>query len=464
MKITLLGASGGEVTGSAYLVETRQARLLVDFGLFQGGRKTEALNRLPIVCQPRRLDAVLVTHAHLDHTGRLPLLVRNGYTGPIFATSATADLARLILTDSARLQAQDAARLNRKRERAGLEPLAPLYEPGHVEQACGLMRPVSFHESVAVAEGVTARWVDAGHLLGSASIRLTVEEGDRRRVVVFSGDLGPPNRPIVQDAEPFKAADVVFLESTYGDRDHRPYDETVAEFAGIVREAVHNRGKLLVPTFAVGRAQQMVYHLAVLFHQGTVPPFPVYLDSPMAIEASQIYRGHPGLLDEEMQAFRQQGVFPADPAYFKTSPTAADSMQLNDLEGPCLILAGSGMCTGGRILHHLKQNLWRKTTHVLIVGYQSRGGLGRQLVDGLPKVKIHGETIAVRARIHTLGGFSAHAGQSDLLDWFGAMAESKPQTVLVHGEDGPRQALATLLAERHGVRVQLPGLGEELEF
>jgi len=464
MKITLLGASGGEVTGSAYLVETQRARLLVDFGMFQGSRQTEALNRLPAACQPRRLDAVLVTHAHLDHTGRLPLLVRNGYRGPIYTTPATADLARLILTDSARLQVQDAARLNRKRERAGLQPVSPPYEALHVEQACDLMRPVSFHDSVDVAEGISAYWVEAGHLLGSASIRLTVEEGDRRRVVVFSGDLGPPNLPIVQDAEPFAEADVVFLESTYGDRDHRPYDETVAEFAGIVKEAAEHRGKLLVPTFAVGRAQQMVYHLAVLFHQGAVPRFPVYLDSPMAIEASRIYREHPELLDREMQDFRKQGVFPADPSHFRTSPTADDSRALNELEGPCLILAGSGMCAGGRILHHLKQNLWRDSTHVLIVGYPSRGSLGRQIVEGVPKVKIHGESIAVRAQVHTLGGFSAHAGQRDLLAWFGVMAASQPRTVLVHGEDGPRQALAALITERHGIEPQLPGLGEELEF
>ena len=302
MQITPVGAAGGEVTGSAYYVQTAQASVLVDCGLFQGGRKAESLNRPPV--RPKqKLDAVLITHGHLDHTGRLPLLTKRGYHVPIYATPATIEMTALILRDAARIQAGDAERQNRKRQRAGQQPVEPLYSQEDAEEAIRCLQPVPYQQPVAVAPGVQAVWAECGHMLGSASIQLIVEEQGRQKRVVFSGDLGPIGAPILRDFEPFREADLVFLESTYGDRDHRPFPETVEEFVAIVKDAVESGGKLLVPTFAVGRAQLITGLLGWMFRNKKVRPFPIFLDSPMAIQATQIYMRHPELFDDAMREF-----------------------------------------------------------------------------------------------------------------------------------------------------------------
>lgn len=459
MKITLHGAAG-EVTGSANLIETDRARLLVDFGMFQGGSNTEAKNVLPSGLDPARLNAVLVTHAHLDHTGRLPLLAKANYAGPIYATEATVELAGLILKDSAKVQAYDVERTNRKRERAGKPMLEPLYTAAEVDAIMPLFRPVKYDSPVAVAEGVTARYVEAGHMLGSASIELTVREDGKEKVVVFSGDIGPHGLAIIRDAERLKRANLVFLESTYGDRYHKPIKETLTEFRAIIEHAVERKARILVPAFAVGRTQQIIYHLHEMFCAGTVKPFTIYLDSPMAIEAGNIYTRHPDLFDEEAQALGRACEIIRSQHNVVPTPTAQDSMKLNDVPGPCLIMAGSGMCNAGRILHHLKHGLWQPETSVLIVGYQGEGTLGRQLVSGAETVKVFGEEVAVRARIHTLGGFSAHAGQSELLQWFATLAPHKPQVVLTHGEARGREPLAELIKKRHGLKAVLPMQGD----
>jgi len=463
MKITLHGAAG-EVTGSAYLLETDRARVLVDFGMFQGGGNTEAKNVLPAGLDPKRLDAVLLTHAHLDHVGRLPLLTKAGYQGDIYATEATRDLAGLILRDSAKVQSYDIKRKNRKRGRAGKPLLEPLYTADDVEQTLPQFRDVEFDRPYPVAEGISARYAPAGHMLGSASIELTVQEQGKTKIVVFSGDIGPADLALIQDAVPFKRADIVFMESTYGDRDNKPLKETLAEFRGIIQDAVKRKARILVPAFAVGRTQQILYHLDELFCAGTLKPFPVYLDSPMAIEATRIYRSHPDLFDAETKNLRRSCKIAAKDAHVKPTPTAQDSMKLNDAPGPCLIMAGSGMCTAGRILHHFKHGLWQPGTAVVIVGYQGEGTLGRQLVDGAESVKIFGESVAVKARIHTLNGFSAHAGQSALLKWFGSLAASKPRVVLTHGEARGREPLAELLRKRHGLKAVLPVQGDVIKL
>jgi metallo-beta-lactamase family protein len=462
MKITILGAGGGEVTGSAYLVQTQSARVLVDCGLFQGGQRADTLNRVALPVPA--LDAVVITHGHLDHTGRLPLLAKAGYTGPVFATPATIEMAALIVRDSAHIQTQDIERVNRKRERAGEPALEPLYTPAHAEAIIERFKPVPYSQAVTVAPGIQAVWHEAGHMLGSASIQLIVDDGGKKQCVVFSGDLGPKNAPILKDYEPFRQADMVFLESTYGDRDHQPLADTINEFTDIVKTAVAARGKILVPTFAVTRAQLLMLLLSQMFRSQRVRPFPIFLDSPMAIAATEIYERHHELFDNEMLKYIAQKPVVGDLPSLKLCVTAEDSKKINDQPGPCLVMAGAGMCNAGRILHHLKANLWKPETHVVIVGYQGDGSLGRRLVDGEKLVSIFGEKIAVKAQVHTLGGFSAHAGQTDLLAWFKVIAPSRPRVVLTHGENEPREILAQKIQQRFKLQPQLPELNEVIEL
>lgn len=460
MKLTFLGAAG-EVTGSSYLVETANSRVLIDCGIFQG-IDSDRKNYIPKQMQSERLDAVVLTHAHNDHVGRLPLLYKAKCNAPIFANSATRDMASLILLDAAKVQAQDAERTNRKRMRKGDQLEQPLYTSDDVVRTLSFFKSLEYGVKQEVADGISARLVDAGHMLGSSSIELTVTENGITKVIAFSGDIGPRGAPFLRDPQPIPHADFVVLESTYGDRDHRPLNETLIEFRRIVLEAQQNKGVILVPVFAVGRAQQMIYHLAALFRNKEVPPFPMYLDSPMAIDAVEIYRKHTSLFDEEALALKKSGQLDHDFSRVSVSETADDSRKLNDMEGPLLIMAGSGMCNAGRILHHLKHRLWQADTYVTIVGYQGEGTLGRQLVDGRKNVTIYGESIQVRANIRTLGGFSAHAGQTELVQWFQPLSGSKPRTVLTHGEDKQRSILQGVIEQKYGVKPSTPHLFEEM--
>ncbi len=463
MKLTFHGAAG-EVTGSCFELSTARSRILVDFGLIQGGRDVDRRNRRFPSLKANRLDAVVLTHAHLDHSGRLPLLPGAGFDGPIFATRATRELCDILLHDAASIQQMDAMRESRKRQRRGKAPVSPLYTEREVNEVLGRFRPIKYEESLEVANGITVRAVDAGHIIGSSSLEFTVNDGPRTSRVCFSGDIGPRGLALLRDPQPFTKADVLIVESTYGDRDHRSLDATLIELEEIVKEAHANGGKVLIPAFAVGRTQQLVYYFGQMRREGRLPDIPVYIDSPMGASTTELYDRHRAMFDDESWALIRGGQTPLNFPGLRITRSHEDSMALNRSEAPCVVIAGAGMCTGGRILHHFKHHLWKPSTHVVIVGFQAEGTLGRRLVEGAKRVSVMGEPIVVKAKIHTLGGLSAHAGRSGLLAWVGACAGSRPRVFLTHGENRPREMLAEGIRAKYGLEVALPERNEAVEL
>jgi len=464
MRITPLGAAG-EVTGSAYLIETSRTRLLVEFGQFQGGSEADEKNRDLGGLKPERIESVVLTHAHIDHSGRLPLLVKEGLEGRVYATPATVDLAEVLLLDSARIHEGDAARQNRRMRRAGRESdfAEPLFTGEDVEALTPLWRPLRMGYAQEVAPGVEATCFEAGHILGSTSVSLRIEDGERTKTVVFSGDIGPRGAPILRDPDPPTSADLVFLESTYGDREHPSRDEAVRELKDCIKRPLKSGGRVLIPAFAVGRTQLLLYYIAEMSRDGQMPDVPVYLDSPMASRATDVYASHQRLYDQEASDLASSGQFQRDLRRLRMLEGVDESRALNDTWDPCVIIAGAGMCDGGRIIHHLKHHLWRRNVTVLLPGFMAAGTLGRRLAEGPDEVRILGEPIAVRADIRQLQGFSAHADRDGLLDWLGAMAEDGPTVVLTHGEAQARESLAASIRDRFGLQTRLPERGEAIE-
>jgi len=457
MKLSFHGADRG-VTGSCHLIECAGHRVLVDCGLYQGSREVEEENAEPFGFDPSRIDALLLTHAHLDHCGRIPLLVKQGLRGEIITTSASRELSRLVMLDSAHIQEEEAERHQRKGRRQHPGPLYGTLEA--LDSLDRFGRVAAYGTPLEVAPGIRATFLDAGHILGSACILVELREGDRERRVLFSGDLGSSGRPILRDPTPPPEVDVVVMESTYGDRLHRDLESSVVELHGAIRDTVERGGNVIIPTFALERAQEILYFLREGSEAGVLPrDLEVFLDSPRAISATEIFGRHPECYDRETAALFQQGRDPfALPGLHFTRQSTA-SMRINQIRGGAVVMAGSGMCTGGRVRHHLRHNLARHQSSVIFVGFAARGTLARAIIDGAKQVRIYGEDIAVRARIHTINGFSAHADQAELLAWHASTRAKR--TFLVHGEEEPMRVLARRL---ENTKVEMPSLHDEIEL
>ncbi|HZV22313.1 MAG TPA: MBL fold metallo-hydrolase [Luteimonas sp.] len=448
MRVHFHGAAG-EVTGSMHEVEAAGQRVLLDCGMIQGGREAEARNTDPFPFDPATLDALVLSHAHIDHIGRVPLLVARGFRGPIYAQAATADLMPVMLLDSASLAESDAERANRWR-RPGEPEVRPLYTKADVQAAMRQVRTLPYDSRSEILPGVDIAFRDAGHILGSSIVELWADG----KKLVFSGDLGPKQTPILRDPAEVTEADLVLMESTYGDRNHRDRADTIRELGDILDDAWRGHGNVLVPAFAVGRSQELLYWFARYWDEWKLDRWRIFLDSPMAAKVVGVYDRHVDLFDEDARQVWRERPHPFRLPNLRISESIEDSMAINRIESGAIIIAGSGMANGGRILHHFKHNLGRRNAHVVFVGYQAQGTLGRRLVDGARWVRIHGQDYRVNAQRHTIGGLSAHTDQRGLMDWYANFA-GHPPLVLVHGEDKAREALAGEIGERHGIEVML---------
>ncbi|HEX5790827.1 MAG TPA: MBL fold metallo-hydrolase [Luteolibacter sp.] len=466
MKLKFCGAAG-TTTGSQHLLEVNGKKILLDCGLYQGSRK----HAYEVNCcfphfNPAQIDAVILSHAHIDHSGNLPNLTRSGYTGNIYATDATRDLCQIMLADSARIQESDIDWLNKHRKREGLEPVTPLYTEVDAERCLRQFVSIGYDRPLPVCDGVSVTFVDAGHILGSAQVVLDIEDraDGRRKRFLFSGDVGRGGNEVLRDPVAVQNVDFLLMESTYGGREHIAPPGIGEHFAKVIREAMERGGKILIPAFAVERTQQLLFVLHDLFESGAIPPLKVYVDSPLAVSATEIYRLHPAAFNDEVYRtlFERQNPFGFDNLTLVRS--VSGSKDLNEIEGTAIIISASGMCEAGRILHHLKNNVGDPKTTVLFVGYCADNTLGRRLRDGNRDVTILGKSYKVRAHIEAIDSFSGHADHSELLDYFGRITGPKEKVWLVHGESDASGVLRDALAQVHRGTVEVAQLGAEVEF
>lgn len=461
VRVTCFGGAQ-TVTGSNYLVESPSGKkVLVDCGLFQGGRQMESRNWGDWGFDPNAIDTLFLTHAHIDHSGRIPKLVKDGFRGRIITSPPTAELCEIMLLDSAHVQEMDAEWQTRKNRRQHKKEVLPLYTQADAQASLQSLFPVERDQIVDVEPGIRARLRNAGHILGSSILELWVREDGESIKIVFSGDLGKRDQLIVKDPHEIYDANALFLESTYGNRIHKTFEDSKKELLEAILYAASNHEKVMIPAFAVERTQEILYILGEFARSGELPDMPIYLDSPLAIKATEIFRKNKTYYDEEARAIVDQGFDPFDMPNLVFTESTQDSIAINEKRGPAIVIAGSGMCTAGRIKHHLKHNLWRPGASLVIVGFQAKGTTGRKIVDGARQVKIFRESVDVRARVFTIGGFSAHADQSDLLTWVGGF-ESRPKVFVVHGEPEASRVLAEKIQEKYDLETHIPGWKERL--
>ncbi len=460
--VEFLGAAG-EVTGSCHLVTVGKVKILLDCGLIQGRASDEKRNREAFPFDPGSIDAVVLSHAHIDHSGRLPLLIKAGFRGPVYTHRASRDLCRIMLKDSAFLYEKDAEWENRKRARKGLERVEAMYTVEDARLAMKQFKGLVYQQKKRILPKVMLRLNDAGHILGSSIVELWMEDEGQQRKLVFSGDLGRSGMPVLEDPAVISDADLVIMESTYGDRLHRSWQETQKEISEVLSIATKGKGNILIPAFAVGRTQEILYLFGKYYKEWQLDRWQIFLDSPLAIEATRIFMQHSDLFDDEMRALwnknKQQSILPN----LHISRTTNQSMALNRVHSGAIIIAGSGMCSGGRIKQHLKHNIWRSDCHVIISGFMARGTLGRRLVDGAKYIKLWGETVKVAASIHTIGGLSAHADQTGLKNWYDNF-DNRPPIVLVHGEGQAQQRLSKVLQTQAKTRVTIAKYGQKIDL
>lgn len=466
MNITFLGAAE-TVTGSCYLVETKETKFLVDCGMFQGSKNEAILNAEPFSFNPEELNFMLLSHAHIDHSGRIPKLYKDGFKGGIYATKATVELCRIMLPDSGHIQETENEWTNRKRQRAGKSSVKPIYTVKEATDCLELFRSVQYGEVLKISDDIRVRFSDAGHILGSAIIEIWISENGKDTKIVFSGDLGNKDMPILKDPTIISDADYLVVESTYGDRlhTHSKGSERIEEFINIITETVAAGGNVVIPSFAVGRTQEIIYELNKYmdFYSDKVNKIldlPVFVDSPLATSATEVFRENLDCYDEEAKEYIANGDNPLDFPTLKFTQSPEESRKLNERKDSVIIISASGMCDAGRIKHHLKHNLWRKNSTILFVGYQAEGSLGRRIIDGAPKVKIFGEEISVNARIEVIDGFSGHADKKGLLEWIGSFAHKPKKVFIVHGEKETMPVFAQTITDNYGIKCIIPSRGD----